>query len=189
MRGEGTWASVRRVMASIMAGFSCTKPFHHRGHRGHRVKPESQGSGGDRGSGAVSLSGLRGRLSIPLITKIDHLSDVVLHMGRALHDNIETIERIGGNAGIISGPVLRQLRVDGSDDHGDGIGEAPKSLIFRWRIRIVEFARSVANVASVRDLRADVVIQIAREMEHKVAEAVSEGEGLLPELVFSQGGS
>jgi hypothetical protein len=40
IRGEGTWFTVRRVMAETRAGFSCTKPFHHRGHRGHRVKPE-----------------------------------------------------------------------------------------------------------------------------------------------------
>ena len=176
-------------MADTRAGFSCTKPFHHRGHRGHRVKPESQGSGGDRGSGAVSLAGLRGRLSIPLITKIDHLSDVVLHMGSALYDHVQAIACIGADAGIISGPVLSRLRVYGSDDYGNRFIEALESFVFRRRIRIVEFARSVANVASVRDLRADVVIQIAREMEHKVAEAVSEGEGLLPELVFSQGGS
>src|ERR1700716_295441 len=103
-------------------------------------------------------------------------------MGRALHDHVETVERIGANAGIISGPVLRRLRLDGSDDHREGVVEAAESLIFRWRIRIVEFAWTVTDVAGLRNLRADVVIQVAREVQNQVAEAVSVREGLLPEL-------
>jgi hypothetical protein len=37
-----------------------------------------------------------------------------------------------------------------------------------------------------RNLRSDVVIQVAREMQHEVAKAVAEREGLGPELLVAQ---
>jgi hypothetical protein len=63
-----------------------------------------------------------------------------------------------------------------------------KSLIFRRRIRVIEFARTVADVAGVGDLRADVVIQIAGEVKDQVTEAVALRVGLLPELFVGERG-
>ncbi len=133
------------------------------------------------------LRNSRSVLPLPLVAEIDHLADVVLHMGGALDDHVEAVERVGANAGIVGGPVLRRLRGDGSDDHGDGVGEAFERFVCRRRIRVGEFTRAVADVASLRNLCADVVIQVAREVEDQVAETVSEGEGPLPELGFGQG--
>ena len=127
-----------------------------------------------------------GGLFVPFVTKINHLADVVLHVGGALHDHVKPIERVGADAGIVGGPVLGRLRVDGSDDDRDGVVEVVESLIFRRRIRVVELARAIADIAGLRDLRADVVIQIACEVKDQVAEAVSVREGLLPELGFGK---
>src|SRR4030081_2080644 len=106
-------------------------------------------------------------------------------MGSALYDHVQSIACIGADAGIISGTVLSRLRVYGSDDYGNRFIEPLESFVFRRRIRIVEFARAVANVAGLCDLRADVVFQIACEMQHQVAEAISEGKGLCQNLVFA----
>jgi len=96
------------------------------------------------------------------------------------------LSALAPTAGIISGPLLRRLRANGSDDHGDGVVEVFESFVFRRRIRVVELPRAVADVASLRDLRADVVIQVSREVQDQVAETVSEGERPLPELGFGQ---
>ena len=52
----------------------------------------------------------------------------------------------------------------------------------------MKFARAIADVAGVRDLRADVIVQIAGEMQDKMAEAVSVGIRLLPELFVAERG-
>ena len=86
--------------------------------------------------------------------------NVMLHVGSALHDHVETVERIGAHAGIICRPVLRRLHVNGWDDHGNRVVEAVESLIFRWGIRIVEFARAVADG---KDVLLAGGVSIARE--------------------------
>src|ERR1700733_1202016 len=65
----------------------------------------------------------------------------------------------------------------------------------RWRassfdggFESLKFARAIADVAGVRDLRADVIVQIAGEMQDKKAEAVSVGIRLLPELFVAERG-
>src|ERR1700693_1282432 len=80
-----------------------------------------------------------------------------------------------------------RLRADGFENHLYGIVEALESLVLRRRIGVVEFARAVAHVAGLGDLRANVVVQISSEMQNQVSEAVAERKGLLPELVMGQG--
>ena len=78
------------------------------------------------------------------------------------------------------------MRADGLLHHGDRFIETFQRFFFRRRIGIVEFARAVAHVSGLRDLRADVVIQVAGEVQDEVAEAVSVRERLLPELIVGE---
>src|SRR5260370_41801170 len=162
MRGEGTWASVRRVMAAVRAALSCNRSFHHRGtqtqrkNKNGRMKMNHLDGSRDR-SGALHAGALLGstieqdyvsRLSgfaawgrdhlpagprshrtgrylcflpgrrsgdlrnsrsglpLPLVAEIDHLDDVVLHMGGALDDHVEAGEPGGDHARIGGGPKL-----------------------------------------------------------------------------------
>ena len=63
------------------------------------------------------------------------------------------------------------------------IARSQRSTFFlRGRIGVVEFTRAVADVTGFRDLRADVIVQVAGEVQDQVPEGVSEGKRFLPEL-------
>jgi hypothetical protein len=62
--------------------------------------------------------------------QINHLADVVLHVGGALHHHGEAISRIGADAGVLRRPVLGRLRVDGRENHIHGVVEAFESFVF-----------------------------------------------------------
>ena len=78
------------------------------------------------------------------------------------------------------------MRADGLENHIHAVVEALESLIFRRRVRVVEFARAVAHVACPGDLRADVVVQVAGQVQNQVAETIAKEERVLPELGFGQ---
>ena len=89
--------------------------------------------------------------------------------------------------GIGLGEIFGGLLADGGGDHGDGAVEIGEDLFLGELARLVEFAVAVAHVASASDLRADVVIQIAGEMQEQVADAIPVRIGLAPELISGQG--
>src|ERR1700683_5346088 len=76
---------------------------------------------------------------------------------------------------------------DAFQNNRNRLVELSDSFFFRRRIRIGEFPRTVTDVAAPRNLRADVVVQIAGQMQNEVAEAVSVGEGVFPKLPVRQG--
>ena len=61
-----------------------------------------------------------------------------------------------------------------------------QSFFLRWRIGIGEFAGAVADVSGVRDLGADVIVQVAGQVQDQVTETVAVRKGLGPELFFNQ---
>jgi len=85
------------------------------------------------------------------------------------------------------GEICTGLFMDGGSDHGDGAVEIDQNLFLRELARLVEFAVAVTHIAGTGDLRADVVIQIAGEMQEQVADAIAVRIGLLPELVGRKG--
>src|SRR5208282_898128 len=52
--------------------------------------------------------------------------------------------------------------------------------------RVRKFQRTISLITSSHNLRADVVIQVSREMQHEVAEAVAEWKGFKPKLLVAQ---
>jgi hypothetical protein len=87
----------------------------------------------------------------------------------------------------VFGEIFGGLLTDGGGDHGNGTVEVGKDLFLGELARFVEFAVAIAHVAGAGDLRADVVIQIAGEMQEQVADAVAVGKRLAPKLVGGKG--
>ena len=85
--------------------------------------------------------------------------------------------------GVWPGEVFGGLLAHGGGGHGDGAVEVGEDLLFGKLARIVEFAVAIAQVAGASDLRGDVVIQIAGEMQEQVADAIAVGIRLEPKLV------
>lgn len=123
---------------------------------------------------------------LPLIDDVDHLADVVLHVRRALQDHVEADCGIRAGARVFCRPIFGRLRSDGLHDHGNCIIEAFQSFFSRRRIRVVEFARPVAHISRLRNLRTDVIVQVTCQVKDEMAKAVSVGERLLPELSIGE---
>ncbi len=140
-------------------------------------------------SGDIFSSLLRGGVALQFVGEVDHLSNVMLDVGGALQEDGEAGVEVGAVGGVGAGPIFRGLIFYAGEDHGDGLVEETQGLVFGGRIGIIEFARAVANVAGLRDLRADVVVQVSGEVQHEMAEAVAGGVGLAPELGVGERGS
>src|SRR5580704_12637267 len=95
-------------------------------------------------------------LPLQFVSQVDHLADVVLHVGGALHDHIKAGCGIRACARVWAWPVAGRLRPDRLLHHGDGVVEALERFVLRRRIEVVKLARAIANVAGLGDLRADV---------------------------------
>ena len=89
--------------------------------------------------------------------------------------------------GIGLGEIFGGLFADGGGDHGDSAVEIDENLFLGELARLVEFAFPVTHVAGTGDLRADIVIQIAGEMQEHVADAIAIRVRLSPELVGGKG--
>ena len=59
--------------------------------------------------------------------------------------------------------------------------EVVSASSFVGRFCFREFAGAIADVAGLGDLRADVVVQVAGEMQDEMADAVAVGEWIFPE--------
>lgn len=119
--------------------------------------------------------------------QVNHLPDVVKYMRHTAQENIEAIANARiANGGVRLAPILSRLRVKRADDHRYGFVEALQRFGFCGRMRVVEFAVAVAHIACPRDLRADVVIQIARQVQHQMAVAVAVIVWLRPKLFLGQ---
>src|SRR5450755_3281181 len=171
-RGDGTWAVVKRAMAEARDCFSCTGNFNHRGRGGRQPT---------RASALLNCA----RLPLPLVAEINHLPDVMLDVRGALHDHVETRLRIRAHTRIFRRPIVAGLRADGLEHHSNGVIKAFESFVFRRTTRVVKFARAVADISGLSDLRADVVVEIPGEVQHQMSKAVAKGKWLLPEMRVS----
>src|SRR5579864_999692 len=128
-RGEGTFSELRRAIAPARDSFSCTMLFHHRG-------TES----------ALSDHSSMTRLSLPPVAEVDHLSDVMLHVGGALHNHVEAVFTVCADRGVWLRPVDGRLTANCLDHHRDCVVQKLQSLLLRWRIGLGEFASAVTDV-------------------------------------------
>src|SRR5580698_3407906 len=94
-RGDGTWSAVRRATAELRSCLSCT----------------------------IRSNSPRRPCLLPLIAKVNHLADVVLHMRCTLQDHGETCGGIGTGSRVVCRPILQRLCADGPQHHRDGIIE------------------------------------------------------------------
>ena len=75
---------------------------------------------------------------------------------------------------------------DGANDGDDGLIEIIQDFFLGRTGRFGEFLGAISDVAGLGDIGADVVVEIAGQVEDEVSDAVAEGEGVRPEFVVGQ---
>src|SRR5437899_11380172 len=110
----------------------------------------------------------------------------MLHMGSALYGHVEAIAAVGADARVWPRPVFRRLGTNCLNHHRNGVVQSLQSFFLGWRVGIGKFASAVSYVAGVHDLRADVVVQVAGQVQDQVTETVAVGKGVGPELLFGE---
>src|SRR4051812_27535157 len=83
-------------------------------------------------------------------------------------------------AGIRSGPIVAGLFANGGGKETDSIVELLECFGFGRRVLVGKFLLSVAHIPGLRDLCADVVVDIAGKVQHQVANVVSVWKGIAP---------
>src|SRR5215469_1096304 len=120
--------------------------------------------------------------------QVHHLANVVMQVRGALHHHVEAVASLRTCPTVGRGPVLRGLVTDGSQHDIDSLVELLQRLLLRGRRTFGKFARTIAHVARLRDLRPDVVVQVSRDVQKQMAEAVAKWKGLAPELLVGERG-
>jgi len=106
----------------------------------------------------------------------------------AAQKNGEAIAGLGfAFGGVGGGPTGLRLRFDGCDDHADGVIEFVQHFGFGGVARFGEFQIAIADVSVLCHLRADVIAEIAGEVEDQVADTVAERKRISPELLVTEG--
>jgi hypothetical protein len=129
-----------------------------------------------------------GRGSGYFLREVNYLADVMVGVGGHAQEYGEAVVGFWfSHGGIGLGEIFGGLFADGGGDHGDSAVEIDEYLFLGEHARLVEFAVAVTHVAGTGDLRADVVIQIASEMQEQMADAIAVRIGLSPELLGGKG--
>ena len=111
---------------------------------------------------------------------------MVLHVGGATQHDVETTAAVCAHCRVRLRPTRPRLAANGLLCHSDGRIQLPQRVFFAGRIGIFEFLLAVAHVSGIGDLRADVVIQIAGEVQNQMTEAIAVGVGPGPELLLGE---
>jgi hypothetical protein len=118
--------------------------------------------------------------------QVQDLADVVVGVGGAVENDGETI--FAGDAGARVGraPIVGGLFANRCLHHFYRVIKIRKRFQFgRW-FCFRKFARAIALVACLRDLRTDVIVEIAGEMQNQMTDAVAVREWIFPELFFCE---
>src|SRR5260221_796837 len=108
--------------------------------------------------------------------------------GGAAQEHGEPVRDILGAHATVGGtPVVLTLGSEGGEDHVHGAVEVPEDLLLGAPSRVGEFTRPVSNVAGAGDLRSDVVVEIARQMEQQVSDRIAIGKRPAPQLLVREG--
>jgi hypothetical protein len=111
---------------------------------------------------------------------------VVVGVRRAIEHDPESIVRYARLYGIVRRPILSRLLANRIYDHRDRAIELPQGFFFCGSRRLREFPATIAHVASARDVRADVVVEISRQVQHQMPDVVPIGKRILPELLVGE---
>ena len=79
------------------------------------------------------------------------------------------------------GKPLVVERMERGGDHRYGLVEPGQDLVDGRMSGIGKFPFALANVAAALDRGANIVVEVARQVKHQVADAVAEGKRLFPE--------
>src|SRR4051812_25159530 len=110
----------------------------------------------------------------------------MMQVGRALQNHVEAVACVRANGSVRSRPVLGRLLANGLEHDFNRIVEFLQSVSLGRRCRFRKLAWPVTHIPRLRDLRADVVIQIASEMQNQVPKAVAKSKWLAPELRITE---
>lgn len=109
-----------------------------------------------------------------MLAQIDDLTRMVRQMRGAVQESIKAVAGIfHALRGVGGGPVCLSLPVKSGSDHGNGVAEIFEQQFLWVADRITELQRTVAHVTGPGDLRANVVVQVSREMQKQVPDAVA----------------
>src|SRR2546426_8094508 len=107
-------------------------------------------------------------------------------MRRALQNHIKPVGRIRTYRSVWLRPVFRRLTPNCPQHDVNRIIELLECFCLRRACRLSKFPWAVTDVSRLCNLRPDVIVQIARKMQHEVAKTVSEWERLSPELFIAE---
>ncbi len=105
---------------------------------------------------------------------------------RALQHHFEPVASVCTHRRVFLRPIFRRLTADYTDHHLNRLIEFPQDFCLGWPRRVGKLQRSIPHIPRPHNLSSNVVIQVAREMQHQVAKAVAECEGFRPELLVAQ---
>ena len=105
-------------------------------------------------------------------------------MGCAVDEHIEAAAGVfHAFSGVGGGEVVRGLASEGFAYECDGLAETVKEQRFRMSLGVTELEWTVADIAGAGDFRADVVVQVASEMQKQMSDAVAVGIRSSPDLI------
>ena len=108
-------------------------------------------------------------------------------MARASEDERDAILGIGlPFSGVRRGPVGFGLFFDGGNHHRNCLIEFTQDFRLRQLLRLRKFQITIAYVTGFGDLRADVITQIAGQVQHQMPDAVAVRERIVPELLLGK---
>src|SRR5260370_23897205 len=109
---------------------------------------------------------------------------MMIRMPGTTHENLEAIRGLRLQLGrVCILPVLRCLLSIRRHLHRDGAVKGTQRFFLRRGPLIRELAVAVAHVSRLRDACADVIVQIAGQVQHQMSSAIPVRIGLTPELL------
>lgn len=119
--------------------------------------------------------------------QVDHLPQVMVNVGGAAQKHSEAVARVFQAFGGIGGhPIRGGLPGNCVLDCDHGVVKGLQQVLFSFAAGFSEFKLAVALISGIRDLRANVITQIASEMEQEVANAVTVRIRPAPDLVIGK---
>src|SRR5579871_1225092 len=147
---------------------------------------------GYRGASTYVRAHESGSLALPphqFFAQINHLPHVMIGVRRASQENRETIPGILFSFGAIwQAPIRVRLLGDGGLYHYERVVKSFQQLLLWLAAGIGELQVAVSNVSILGNLRAHIVVEVSRNVQQQMANAISVGIGAAPYVVVGKRG-
>ena len=115
------------------------------------------------------------------------MADVMIEVDGATQKSGQAVRGVRlALGGIRKRPVGIRLPFEGHQNERNGFIEFAQDLGFGRLAGLAELQVAVANVAGIGNARAEVITEIAGQVEHEVADTVAVGKGIAPKLALRQ---